>query len=78
MNLPYEDLTHRALEACFEVINELGAGFLESVYQNALLRALHDKGIEAKGQVPLVVKFRGGSVGEFLADIMVEEKVILE
>jgi GxxExxY protein len=78
MGLLYEDLTARILEACFDVINELGAGFLESVYEKALLVALRQKGIEAKAQVPLCVKFRGELVGEFFADILVEDKVILE
>jgi GxxExxY protein len=44
----YEDLTKKALEACFEVIRELGAGFLESVYEKALLIALQQKGMSAR------------------------------
>lgn len=78
MSLLYEDLTRRILEACFEVSNELGAGFLESVYEKALLIALRDKGIKAQSQVPLSVMFRGQVVGEFFADIFVEDKIILE
>ena len=71
-------MTAKILEACFEVINELGAGFLESVYERALLIALHQKGIDAKAQVPLSVWFRGEIVGEFFADILVEDKVLME
>ena len=74
----YEDLTAKALEACFEVSKELGAGFLESVYERALIIALNQKGLEAKAQHPLSVRFRGQVVGEFYADIMLEGKVILE
>ena len=74
----YEELTGRILEACFDVIKELGAGFLESVYERALLIALRQKGINARAQVPLSVRFRGEVVGEFFADLLVEEKVIVE
>lgn len=74
----YEQLTGKILEACFEVIKELGAGFVESVYEKALLVALRQKGINARQQVPLSVKFRGVIVGEFHADILVEDKVIIE
>lgn len=74
----HEELTGKILEACFEVINELGAGFLEGVYEEALLIALRQKGIEARSQVPLKVRFRGAIVGDFCADILVEGKVIIE
>lgn len=72
----YSELTHEIIEACFEVSNELGVGFLESVYQNALLLVLRQKGIAA--QVPLVVRFRGQIGGQFVADMVVEGKVLLE
>jgi GxxExxY protein len=78
MALPHWELTERILEACFEVSNELGAGFLESVYQKALVIALGGKGLQAQEQVPLAVTFRGQAVGEFWADLLVEGKVILE
>jgi len=74
----YEELTQVVIAACFEVINELGTGFLESVYERALLIALGQKGISARAQVPLNVRFRGEIVGEFFADVLVEEKLILE
>ncbi|MGB8510844.1 MAG: GxxExxY protein [Pyrinomonadaceae bacterium] len=74
----HEDLTGKALEACFEVSKELGAGFLESVYQKALLIVLQQKGLEVKVQFPLSVKFRGQVVGEFYADLLLENRVILE
>ena len=78
MPLLHEGLTAKILEACFEVSNELGAGFLESVYQRALLIALRQKGLQAVGQYALGVTFRGESVGDFLADILVENQVIVE
>ena len=74
----HEDLTAKILEACFEVMKELGAGFLESVYEKALVVALRQKGLDVKEQYPLSVKFRGQSVGEFYADILLENKVIIE
>jgi GxxExxY protein len=74
----FDELTGKILEASFEVSKELGAGFLESVYEKALLVALKQKGLNASLQVPLQVKFRGVIVGEFYADILVENKVLLE
>lgn len=70
----YSDLTAKILEACFEVSNELGSGFLESVYEKALLITLKQKGLEAVAQVRLQVKFRGAIVGDFYADLLVEGK----
>jgi GxxExxY protein len=78
MTLLYEELTSKILEACFEVSNELGAGFLESVYQNALTLALQQKGFRVESQKPIGVKFRGESVGQFYADMFIDEKVIVE
>lgn len=78
MTLLHKELTGKILEACFEVSNELGAGFLESVYQNALLIALQQKGLKARPQFPLAVTFRGEVVGQFYADILVQDTVIVE
>jgi GxxExxY protein len=74
----YDDLTRKILEACFEVSKELGSGFLESVYEKALLVALRQKDLNAVSQVKLQVKFRNVIVGDFYADILVEEKVLIE
>lgn len=74
----YEELTGKALEACFEVAKELGAGYLESVYEKALLIALREKGCKAEAQFPLAVRFRGRVVGEFYADLLLEDKIIIE
>ena len=74
----HEELTQKILAACFEVSNELGAGFLESVYQNALLIALQQKELKAQSQFPLTVIFREQVVGKFYADVLVEDKVIIE
>lgn len=76
--LLHASLTHTILEACFEVSNELGAGFLESIYEKALLIALRDKGLAVEVQVPLAVQFRGDVVGQFFADLLVEGVIIIE
>lgn len=78
MHFVHEELTAKIIEACFEVSNELGTGFLESVYQNALELAIRQKGLKVQAQVPLTVGFRGEQVGQFFADILVEDKVIVE
>ena len=74
----YEELTRTILEACFEVSKELGAGFLESVYQNAIMIALKQKGLNVQAQAPLSVIFRGQQVGQFFADVLGEDRVIIE
>lgn len=74
----HQDLTSKILEGCFEVSNELGVGFLESVYEKALLVALRQKGLKAESQVALEVRFRGAIVGQFYADILVENKILIE
>ena len=76
--LKHAPITKAVLGCAFEVINELGAGFLGSVYEKALLLALRQKGLSALSQHPVKVMFRGECVGDFCADIFVEEKVIVE
>ena len=66
MELLEKDLTEKIIAACLEVSNELGVGFLESVYERALLIALTDKGLKAETQVPLKVVFRNRVVGDFI------------
>ena len=78
MNLVSEKLTEKIIGTCFEVLNEPGAGFLESVYQKALVIALVQAGLKVQEQVPLKVMFRGQVVGEFSADIVVGDEVVLE
>jgi GxxExxY protein len=75
---PHTEITEAVIGCAFEVIKELGSGFLESVYEKALLLALNQKGLSAVAQQPLRVSFRGESVGEFFADLLVEEKVLIE
>ncbi len=72
------ELTEKIIKACYEVANELGSGFLESVYLNALLIVLRQIGMKAIPQVRIKVEFRGEIIGEFIADIVVDDKVIVE
>jgi GxxExxY protein len=76
--LQYGEITEKIIGCAFEVINELGAGFLESVYEKAFAIALQDKGLRVKCQHPIHVRFRQRIVGEFYADLFVDEKVIIE
>ena len=71
-------LTERVLGAAFEVSNTLGAGFLEKVYQRALLRELDLLGIRAVAQASFAVSYKGQSVGEYFADILVEDVLVVE
>lgn len=76
--LKHHAITRVVIGCAFEVINELGAGFVESVYERALMVALRQKDMAAVVQHPIKVMFRGVCVGEFVADIFVEQKVIVE
>ncbi|MCO6047803.1 GxxExxY protein [Aeoliella sp. ICT_H6.2] len=76
--MQHEELTRRVIGCAYTVYNTLGGGFLESVYQNALLLELDAAGIEAKSQVQLDVEYRGHTVGHFFADIVVEQRIIIE
>ncbi|MBW2173467.1 MAG: GxxExxY protein [Deltaproteobacteria bacterium] len=72
------EITYQINGAVFEVNRELGPGFLEKVYENALLVELVERGLKVESQVPIKVKYKGKEVGEYYADIVVENRVILE
>jgi GxxExxY protein len=73
-----DDLTYQINGAVFEVNKELGSGFLEKVYENALSLELHARGIKAESQVPIKVKYKDQPVGDYCADIVVDDRIILE
>jgi GxxExxY protein len=73
-----DSLTAKALGAVFEVSNTLRAGFLEKVYERALLKELALRGIQATPQAPFTVTYKGCSVGDYFADILVEDVLIVE
>ena len=72
------DLTYQINGAIYEVNKVLGSGFLEKVYENALLIELRERGLEAENQVSIKVNYKSEIVGEYLADIIVNSLVILE
>ena len=73
-----DDLTYQINGAVYDVNKELGPGFLEKVYENALLLELHDRGLKVESQVPIAVKYKNRAVGNYYADIIVDGRVILE
>ena len=74
----YKEITDVILKSFYEVYNELGDGFLESVYENALYIVLTGDGLCVERQKDIGVFFRGKVIGDFKADLIVNEKVILE
>ena len=74
----YKEETDEIIETFYEVYNTLGYGFLERVYQNALYQELKRRGFDCKAQYPIKVFFKGQEVGEYYADVLVNECIILE
>ena len=72
------DLTGNILKCCFEVMKELGSGFLESVYKNALFIAMRQSGIQVSTEQSFEVVFRQQKIGRYVADLVVEDSVIVE
>jgi GxxExxY protein len=75
---PHFELTGSILNCCFEVMKELGPGFLESVYKNALLIAMRQKGLQVEVEQSFEVVFRGNVIGRYRADLVVAQTVIVE
>ena len=73
-----DKLTEEIIGCAYRVHNELGAGFLEKVYENALCIELVETGLQVEQQVPVRVSYRGRLVGDFCADLLVDRKVIVE
>jgi len=74
----HSELTKGIIGVFYEVYNELGHGFIESVYENSLAITLRKKGFEVHQQIAIPVWFRGEQVGDFDADLMVNKLVLLE
>jgi GxxExxY protein len=77
-NIVHKELSYKIVGCAMEVHSKLGSGFLEKVYENALMVLFRKEGIAAKQQTPIKVNFEGELVGEYYADILVDEKIILE
>ena len=78
MEYKYSDVTEKIIKCAYDVYNTLGSGFLEKVYENSLFIKLNKVGLNAEQQYPVKVSFEQEIVGEFLADILVEDKIIVE
>lgn len=76
--LKHSELSQKIIAAAHNVHNELGQGFLEKVYKNALAIELQETGIKCALEVPMSVRYHGHIVGDYVADMIVEDKIIIE
>ena len=77
-DIAHHALTEKIIRCALEVHTVLGNGFLEKVYENALLQELHSQGLNASSQEVLKVAYKGNVVGDYAADLIVDGKVIVE
>lgn len=73
-----KELTKQIIGAFYDVYNGLGPGFLERVYENALAFELRERGLKVQQQFPIVVRYKGVVVGDYFADLLVEECILIE
>jgi GxxExxY protein len=79
VGLKHQEVTNKILHAFFKVVYlQLGYGFMEKVYENALAITLRQSGLKVQQQCPISVFFRNEIIGEYFADLLVEEAVIVE
>ena len=76
--MQHKELTEKIIAAAYHVYNKMGFGFLESVYEKCLLIELGKSGLKAESQKHIIVEYENEVVGEFKADVIVENTVILE
>ena len=76
--MEYKNVTETVIGCAYRVYNKMGFGFLESVYEKCLLIELHKAGMDAEAQKPITVYYDDEIVGEFVADIIVNDTIILE
>ncbi len=74
----HKDLSYKIVGLAMQTHRELGPGFLEKVYENALMVLFDENGISAQSQFPIQVEFHGHIVGDYIADIVVENSIIVE
>ncbi|MDH3976763.1 MAG: GxxExxY protein [Deltaproteobacteria bacterium] len=74
----HKELSEKIISAFYKVYNEFGYGFLEKVYENSLMIELESTGLAAEAQKAITVSYRGKTVGEYFADIMVDDLIIIE
>lgn len=73
-----KDLVYAINGCVYEVYKELGHGFLEKVYENALVKELKAQGLSVQAQVPISIKYKGDVVGDYFADLIVNDTIIIE
>ena len=78
LNMEYEELTQKIIGCAYGIYNKMGFGFLESVYEKCMLIELRKAGLNAESQKPITVCYENEIVGEFIADIIVNDRIILE
>jgi GxxExxY protein len=78
MELLHKEITDKVLKSFYQVYNELGFGFLERVYQNAMYYELKSQSFNCETEKPIKVYYKNMLVGEYRADIIIDNKVILE
>ena len=76
--MKYEDITEKIIGCAYSVYNKMGFGFLESVYEKCMLIELRKAGLNAESQKSVRVYYEGEIVGDFIADIIVDDIIILE
>jgi len=76
--MEYRELTERIIGCAYRVYNKMGFGFLESVYEKCMLIELRKANLDAESQKPITVFYENEIVGEFVADIIVNDTIILE
>ena len=76
--MEYKEVTETVIGCAYRVYNKMGFGFLESVYEKCLLIELRKAGLDTESQKPITVYYDGEIVGEFVADIIVNDTIILE
>jgi GxxExxY protein len=74
----FSEIKKEILGCCFDVINTLGSGFVESIYRNALVIALNDSGLKVSAERGFEVIFRGRKIGIFVPDVIVEKEVRIQ
>ena len=72
------EITEVVIGAAYKVSNTLGSGFLEKVYENALAIEIRKSGLQVVQQQPIYVKYEGAVVGEFIADLLVQNEILIE
>ena|SRR5271154_410017 len=73
-----DEITSEIFASAFEVVNQLGCGFAEKVYERALLQEVRSRGLRVKPQASFRVSYKGRPVGEYFADLLVDDQIVVE